>query len=537
MATSLKRVQRLAAVWFVAAGVVLVALAFVGTPAGSATPGIKAAGPPAGSPLIAQVQLRGGLFRPRLKLRTGRVAGSKLPRPRFSGSDKVGPPKQVCGIRGRPPCRIPPKVGDSAPPRPPGCKGLRCPPGRPPNIVTPDPVPPGKGQFSSGFLQSLPRIAEGPGNPNDLGVFFRKQVLVLLDQGQPIGSEDALAQQYRLRRISGQALTLIAARTQLYAILDDRPVATVVSALSGDPRVRLAQENFSYRRQGEADAGQAIAGPQYALVKMSIGPAHALALGRGVRVAVIDSKIDAEHPDLAGVVVSSFDATGRTTQVNDGHGTAVAGIISSRGALKGVAPQAEIMAVRAFAALNSQQPIASSTFILLRAIEWAVTNGARVLNMSFVGPKDGAVQAIIEAAQKRNAIVVAAAGNGGSQAPPAYPAAYPGVIAVTAIDALDRRYDHANRGSYISVSAPGVEVLATADGGRYAFLSGTSFAAAHVSGIVALLLERDASLHPQSVLTALSGSAVDLGPAGHDEDFGFGRADALATLRAISGAK
>ena len=144
---------------------------------------------------------------------------------------------------------------------------------------------------------------------------------------------------------------------------------------------------------------------------------------------------------------------------------------------------------------------------------------------------------MIQAAQKRNAVIVAAAGNGGSSAPPAYPAAYPGVIAVTAIDASDKRYTHANRGSYIAISAPGVDILAPADGGRHAFLSGTSFAAAHVSGIVALLLERNGSLHPQGALAALSGSAVDLGPAGRDDDFGFGRADALATLQAIAAAK
>ena len=401
----------------------------------------------------------------------------------------------------------------------------------------PDPAPPGGGRFNAAYLRSLPRISEGSGARQNLGTFFRKQVLVLLDQGQPGSIEADLARQYRLQRINGQTLTLIAARAQLYGIPDGRTVAAVVSALAGDPRVRLAQENFSYRRQADANQEKTAAGPQYALAKMSVGPAHALALGRGVRVAVIDSKIDAGHPDLAGVVAGSFDAAGRVPLVNDGHGTAVAGIIGARGALRGVAPKADILAVRAFAALSSQHPIASSTVILLRAIEWAVTNDARVLNMSFAGPKDPAVQAIIEAAQKRNAIIVAAAGNGGSDAPPAYPAAYPGVIAVTAIDVSDKRYTHANRGSYISISAPGVDVLAPADGGRYAFLSGTSFAAAHVSGIVALLLERNRTLQPQGVLAAQSGSAVDLGPAGHDDDFGFGRADALATLQAIAAAK
>ena len=127
---------------------------------------------------------------------------------------------------------------------------------------------------------------------------------------------------------------------------------------------------------------------------------------------------------------------------------------------------AEILAVRAFAALSELQPIASTSVILLRAIEWSVVNGAKVLNMSFAGPRDPALLAMIAAAQKRNAVVVAAAGNGGSTAPAAYPAAYPGVIAVTAVDAADKRYVHANRGKYIAISAPGVDILAPADGGR-----------------------------------------------------------------------
>jgi len=356
---------------------------------------------------------------------------------------------------------------------------------------------------------------------------------VLIDQAQPSALEDTLAQQYRLQRINAQVLTLLAARAQLYAIPDGRPVGTVVAALAADPRVRLAQANIIYRRQGGTGKAPAVV-PQYALSKISIAPAHELALGRGVKIAVIDSHIDAAHPDLAGAVVNSFDASGRSTTVNDGHGTAVAGIIGARGTMRGVAPMADILAVRAFAALSERQPIASTSAILLRAIEWSVVNGAQVLNMSFAGPRDPAVQAMIEAAQKRNAVIVAAAGNGGSNAPAAYPAAYPGVIAVTAVDAADKRYVHANRGSYIAISAPGVDILAPADGGRHAFLSGTSFAAAHVSGIMALLLERSRSLQPQGALAALSDNAVDLGPAGRDEDFGFGRADAFAALQAIA---
>lgn len=542
------------------------------THAAGAAPLVRAAFTPEASRSVTAVQFgrAGPLARARLKRRLGpgRAGGPKRPMVapgKFAAPKKTVPPSRACGVRGRPPCpkTVSPTIVTPPPtcgvrgrppcpktvsptivtPPPSGCKGTHCPPpsvchgsncpppGGPGVIVTPPPLPPGGGGFGTTYLAALPRIAEGArANPGP--VLYGKQVLVLIDQAQPAALEDTLAQQYNLQRLNDQTLTLIAARAQLYAIPDGRTVAALVSVLGADPRVRLAQGNFAYRRQGETGKTQAEA-PQYALSKMSVAPAHEMALGRGVRIAVIDSAIDAAHPDLAGAVLNAFDATNRSADTGDGHGTAVAGIIAARGTVRGVAPMAEILAVRAFAPLARQQPIASSSVILLRAIEWSVVNGAQVLNMSFVGPRDPAVQAMIEAAQKRSAVIVAAAGNGGSSAPPAYPAAYPGVIAVTAIDAADKRYAHANRGTYIAISAPGVDILAPADGGRHAFLSGTSFAAAHVSGIVALLLERSRSLQPEGALAALSDNAVDLGPTGRDDDFGFGRADAFAALRGL----
>ena len=481
---------------------------------------------PKASQSVIEVQFgrAGPLARARFKRRLGPGRVGVPNGPRSPRANSRHPRRQhrrapTCGVRGRPPCttrtkttgpvivtppprqaardRLPaaapafrggPKIAGptiTTPPPPPVCRGSACPPpGGPGVIVTPPPS--GGGGFGAGYLAALPRIAEGArANPGP--ALYAKQVLVLIDQGQPAALEDILAQQYNLQRLNNQTLTLIAARAQLYAIPDGRTVAALVSVLGADPRVRLAQGNFAYRRQGETSKAQQAEAPQYALSKMSVAPAHEMALGRGVRIAVIDFAIDAAHPDLAGAVLNAFDATNRSADTSDGHGTAVAGIIGARGTVRGVAPMAEILAVRAFAPLAKQQPIASSSVILLRAIEWSVVNGAQVLNMSFVGPRDPAVQAMIEAAQKRNAVIVAAAGNGGSSAPPAYPAAYPGVIAVTAIDATDKRYPHANRGKYIAISAPGVDILAPADGGRHAFLSGTSFAAAHVSGIVALL--------------------------------------------------
>src|SRR4030095_15433885 len=97
----------------------------------------------------------------------------------------------------------------------------------------------------------------------------------------------------------------------------------------------------------------------------------------------------------------------------------------------------------------------TTTHVLVTAVDWAVKNGARILNMSFVGSRDPAIEQLLEAASQKGIVAVAARGKGGPTAPPAYPAAYPGVIAVTAVDEADRRYEHANRGKYIAVAAPG----------------------------------------------------------------------------------
>ena len=266
---------------------------------------------------------------------------------------------------------------------------------------------------------------------------------------------------------------------------------------------------------------------------MRLPDAHKLALGRNVLIAVINSAVDTEHPDLKGAVVRSFDATGGRDVAPNDHGTAIAGIIRARGIVEGAAPQAEIMAVSVMRSKRGSLPEAD-TEGLLAGINWAIRNGAKVLNMSFESyDRDPALQDLLRKAQQERIVLVAAAGNKGRKPPPVFPAAYPGVIAVTAVDEADRRWQGANRGPYITVAAPGVDILAPIERGGYAFLSGTSFATAYVSGIAALLLERDPTLDPAAIAKLIADGADDLGPAGRDDDFGVGRVNALASLKLI----
>jgi hypothetical protein len=358
---------------------------------------------------------------------------------------------------------------------------------------------------------------------------IQRQIVALIDQAQPQSLDAELARTHGLQLLRSRPIVLLGARTVLFRVRARRSEAAALAALQGDGRVRSAQFNLRYLHSGDR---QELSIPQYGPRKVRLPDAHRLALGRNVAVAVIDSAVDTAHPDLKGATVLVHDAVGDPDAAPDFHGTAVAGIIGSRGVVEGVAPEARIMAVRAFRTRPRALP-ETTTEILLGAIDWAAGNGARVLNMSFVGPRDSQLQEILRAANGKRIVLVAAAGNGGPKAAPAFPAAYPGVIAVTAVDEKDRRYEQANRGSYITVAAPGVDILAPVERGGRDYLSGTSFATAYVTGVVALLLERDPSLGTAAVAELIAGGADDLGPAGRDDDFGAGRVNALTSLTSM----
>jgi subtilisin family serine protease len=166
-----------------------------------------------------------------------------------------------------------------------------------------------------------------------------------------------------------------------------------------------------------------------------------------------------------------------------------------------------------------------------------VAKGARVVNMSFAGPRDDLLISLIDAAYDKGIVFIAAAGNQGPTAPPAYPAAYEKVIGITATDEDDGLYAMANRGNYISVAAPGVDILVPVVGNALDYMSGTSFAAAHISGIAALLMERNPKLGPEDIRQLLLSTAHNLGQAGYNADFGAGLADAYGAVSMAVGPK
>jgi subtilisin family serine protease len=203
--------------------------------------------------------------------------------------------------------------------------------------------------------------------------------------------------------------------------------------------------------------------------------------------------------------------------------------------LMGAAPAARILAIRAFDATGAANE--GTTITILRSLDWAVAQGARVVNMSFAGPNDPEMARGIAAARQKGVVLIAAAGNAGPKSPPLYPASDRNVIAVTATDAQNNLLPIANRGRHIAVAAPGVDIVAPAPDGGYQVVSGTSIAAAYVSGIAALLIERKPELTPATIKKILLSSATDLGPKGHDDRFGAGLADAYRAVQSLEAAQ
>jgi hypothetical protein len=153
--------------------------------------------------------------------------------------------------------------------------------------------------------------------------------------------------------------------------------------------------------------------------------------------------------------------------------------------------------------------------------------------MSFAGPYDPLLSRALKKAHDKGIVLVAAAGNAGPQSPPLYPAADENVIAVTAVDENDKLLPQANQGSHIALAAPGVNVLEPAPGGTYGYTTGTSVATAHVSGVAALIIERDPNIDIATLEEVLYSSARDLGPKGRDSQFGYGLVDPLHALDAL----
>jgi subtilisin family serine protease len=357
------------------------------------------------------------------------------------------------------------------------------------------------------------------------------QLVAEIDGTLSPAQADELARRHGLARMQSQSFPLIGATIGLFRVTNRRSVDAASRDLSSEAGVRAVQPNFRYVLQEQKAKTSDADDIQYAVGKLRLTEAHKLSKGAGVRVAVIDSGIDLKHPELAGSIAESWDALA-STEGPHVHGTGVAGAIVAHATVEGSAPAAKIIAIRAFGVVKNGAE--SSSFVLLKSFDYAASHQAQIINMSFAGPKDALVERGITALAAKGIVMVAASGNAGAKSPPLYPAAYPQVIAVSGTDAQDRLFEASNRGDYIAVAAPGRNLFLPAPDNTYQMTSGTSFSAAFVSGIAALVLERNPALKADDVRAIVMKTARDLGPPGRDDLFGAGEADAYAAVIAAA---
>jgi subtilisin family serine protease len=380
------------------------------------------------------------------------------------------------------------------------------------------------------------KSAGGRGNALEASLASRtiaKEIVAEIDGTLTNEQADALARRHGLRRVESRNFELIGTTIGLFRIAGSKTVEAASREFAQDGSVRAVQPNFRYALQDQKTGASDGDPTQYARLKLRLPQAHAITDGANVTVAVIDSGIDLKHPEFAGVTIAPFDALG-SKEGPHAHGTGVAGAIVSHVRLTGSAPAAHILAIRAFSA--SGKGGESTSFVILKALDLAASHGAQIVNMSFAGPQDAIIARGLAALAARNIVAVAAAGNAGPKSPPLYPAADASVIAVSATDAQDKLFSASNRGSYIALSAPGVDLFLPAPDDKYQISSGTSFSSAYVSGLAALVLARNPSLKRDEVRAVLMKTARDLGPPGADDQFGAGEADAYAAVSAVPAA-
>ncbi|WP_251092674.1 type VII secretion-associated serine protease mycosin [Streptomyces sp. Caat 7-52] len=295
-------------------------------------------------------------------------------------------------------------------------------------------------------------------------------------------------------------------------------------------------------------------GQQWGLSALHLDEAWRTTKGQGITVAVLDTGVETDHPDLAGNVLPAKDMIGFGAGPGDRtwarHGTAMAGIIAGHGhgpggtdGVMGVAPEAKILPVRVI--LEDGDPARAKARTtrgnaLADGIRWAADHGADVINLSLGDDSDSAhpepgEDEAVQYALKKGVVVVASAGNGGDKGDHvSYPAAYPGVISVTAVDKYGTRAAFSTRRWYAAVSAPGVDVVIADPDHKYYAGWGTSAASAFVSGAAALVRSAHPDLTPAQIKKLLEDTARNAPVGGRDDSRGFGMIDPAAALKAAA---
>lgn len=348
-------------------------------------------------------------------------------------------------------------------------------------------------------------LAAGTAQAQDEPAELRQQVLVMLQIRSGPGQAQArkqlalqLAREHHLAMEYRWEMPLLGVECFVLQVPSGNSAAGVGDRLSRDRRVVWAEPMGLYRGLDTASSHtDPLYGVQPNATAWHLAELHRLAAGRNVRIAVIDTAVEARHPDLAGALAWRENFVEGRFPAAEQHGTAVAGLIAARAdnnvGIVGVAPQAQLMALRAC----WQQPgevALCSTLTLARALQFAIDHHAQVINLSLSGPASRVLAELLDAALSRGIVLVSAFDSNKSEG--GFPASHAGVLAV------------GDGGHAGSVGAPARDLPTTLPGARWGLVSGASYAAAQVSGLMALLLELGTAA-PVAALVRGPGDAVD----------------------------
>ena len=334
----------------------------------------------------------------------------------------------------------------------------------------------------------------------------------------------AIAREQGMRAVDAWPIAPLGVHCVVFEVTGPRAVEDVVKALSSDPRVEsvqpmqifdvLATELHENPEAGALGGARGYDDPylklQHSARELQLEEAQRMATGRGIDVAVIDTGIDIHHPELAGRIAESEDFVDPPAREGEQHGTAVAGIIAADAGngigIIGVAPDVKLLALRA--CWPAQAKSVCSSFTLAKALTFALERGPQVVNLSLAGPPDPLLERLLQLVIARGITVVAACRGSACDS---FPASVPEVIAVSNVETPAGEVSGAAR--VPPLVAPGLDVITTMPNGAFDFVSGSSISAAHVSGIIALLLQRRPDLTPASLRRALSVSVRPDGTA------------------------
>lgn len=315
---------------------------------------------------------------------------------------------------------------------------------------------------------------------------------------------DQIAREYGLTWVAEWRIQLLNVHCVVFGAPNSEARSEALRLLQKDPRIESAQPMHEFHT---ATSTTSYNDPYFPLQKsvetLRVPEAQHWSQGRGVRLAVIDTGVDTNHPDLAGRVRVSRNFVDKDHKAfqGDAHGTAVAGIIAAAVnngvGIVGVAPEVELMALKACWHWTASAPAACNTLTLAEALAFAIAKNAAIINLSLTGPNDPLLRRLVDVALARGTIIIGADARR-SAVDDAFPVSIQGVLAVTDAD---------GDADSEELAAPGREILTLVPAGHYDYLSGVSLSSAMVSGIVALLLERDRKLTAAQIQALLERTA------------------------------